>query len=243
MRRIRYLEIAEQLGAKVRAGDYAPGQLLESEADLSKQFEVSRVTIRKALEELRTEGLVDSRQGFGWFVASDPLRQTLAQLSTIEEQLQESGLTPKRKVIEFAFVEIEGRIADILGTNEVLRVRRINTADGHPFARVTVWCPGDLAKEFSRADVEREPFIRLLGLDLSGAQQTIAAALIDHEDAELLEVPQGSPILRCERVTRDVGGRAVLVAEHVFPGHLTEFLVELPRVDDSIAPTGVRFIE
>lgn len=243
MRRIRYIEIADVMRQRIAKGEYSAGQVLESESDLSGSFEASRMTIRRALEELRGEGLVDSRQGFGWFVAADPLRQSLAQLGTIEQQLSDSGLSAERRILDFAFVQAAPHIAEILGTDEVLKVRRMNDANGRPFARVTVWCPAELAAELSRGDVEREPFVRLLDVELGGAQQTIAAALVEPEDAALLQIPEGSPVLRCERVTHDVDGEAVLVSEHIFPGHLTEFRVDLPSLDDSISPSGLRLVE
>ena len=67
------------------------GRLLPSEAELSGAYSASRVTIRKALEVLRNDGLVDSRQGFGWFVAGEAVRQPLGGLVTIEAQLEAEG--------------------------------------------------------------------------------------------------------------------------------------------------------
>ena len=69
------------------------------------------------------------------------------------------------------------------------------------------------------------------------------AAGYDAKDRELLAVPVGSPVLRCERVTSGVDGRPLLVSEHVFPGHRTEFVVELPQVEPSISPSGLRLVE
>ena len=125
----------------------------------------------------------------------------------------------------------------------MLRVRRLNLADGAPFALVTVWCPEQYGAELSRADVERSPFYELIPVPLGGATQTIGAALAGDADAELLAVPEGSPVLRCERITRSATGDPVLVSEHVFPAHLTEFVVDLPHVDASIAPSGLRLVE
>jgi GntR family transcriptional regulator len=122
-------------------------------------------------------------------------------------------------------------------------VRRLNLADGEPFARVTVWCPEDLGRHLSRADVERAPFYELLDVPLGGAVQTIGAAVVDGKDAELLEVPPGSPVLRCERTTSDRHGRPVLLSEHVFPAHRTEFVVDLPLAEASIAPSGLRLVD
>jgi GntR family transcriptional regulator len=243
VRTIRYQEIATAVRERVAAGRYAPGRLLPSEAELSNEFDASRVTIRRALETLRDDGLIAARQGFGWFVATAPLRQTLGRLHTIEGQLADSGIVTERRIIEFAFVTANPRVRDALSAEHVLQVKRVNMADGEPFAVVTVWCPAELAQSLSRRDVERSPFYELLGVPLRGATQTIGADLVTPADAELLGVPSGSPVLLCERVTTDTDGRPVLYSHHVFPAHRTEFVVELPHAEPSTEPSGLRLLE
>lgn len=242
MRAIRYQQIAEDLRARVGAGEFAAGRTLPSESELSQHYEASRITIRKALEVLREEGLVDARQGFGWFAAVDPLRQSLGRLGTIEAQLGASGLRSERRVLDFGFVAAPSRVRQVLGTDTVLEVRRLNLADGEPFARVTVWCPEDLGAPISREAIERSSFYELIDVPLGGAVQTIGAALASPEDAELLAVPVGSAVLRCERTTSTPEGRPVLLSEHVFPAHRTEFVVDLPLADQSIAPSGLHLL-
>ena len=243
MRTIRYREIAEAIRRRIEGGEFAAGRLLPSEAELGAAYEASRVTVRRSLEVLRDEGLVDSRQGFGWFVAADPLRQNLARLGTIEHQLTESGRASSRQVMEFGFAAAPPRAAEVLGAATVLEVRRRNLADGEPFALVTVWCPEDLGAELSRAAVERHAFLELLSVELGGATQSIGASVADGDEAAALDVPVGSPILRCERITRSVDGRPVLLSEHVFPAHLTEFVVDLPHPSTSMAPSGMRLVD
>jgi GntR family transcriptional regulator len=243
VRTVRYQEIAEAIRERVQSGDFQAGGVLPSESELSTEYGVSRVTVRRALEVLRDELLLDARQGFGWFVATDPVRQRMGRLRTIEAQLAESGLLPERRILEFGFVAADKAARAVLGAGEHLRVRRVNVADGAPFAVVTVWCPSRLAHNLSRADVERSPFYELLGITLGGATQTIGAAAVSPADASVLQIPVGSPVLRCERVTRDVDGVAVLYSVHVFPGHRTEFVVDLLEADESIAPTGLRLVE
>jgi len=243
MRTIRYQEIADAIRDSVALGSYAGGKVLPSEAELSAEFDASRVTIRRALETLRDDGLLAARQGFGWFVASAPLRQTLAQLGTIEGQLTESGIDAQRQILEFAFVKATPRVRDALGADQVLQVKRLNLADGQPFAVVTVWCPAELGQNLSRREVEQSPFYELLGVQLLGATQTIGADAANPGDAALLDVPIGSPVLRCERLTTDIDGRPVLMSQHVFPAHRTEFVVELPHAEPSISPSGLRLVE
>lgn len=240
---MRYLAIADDLRERVGRGEFAAGRLLPSESELSAAYDASRVTVRKALEALRDEGLVDARQGFGWFVAADPLRQSLGRLGTIESQLAASGVAPERRVLDFEFVKAPKWVADELGPGKVLRVRRINLADGEPFARVTVWCPEHLGSSLSRDEVERSPFYELLPMELGGATQTIGAAAAADDDADVLQIPVGSPVLVCRRTTLSAAGEPVLLSEHVFPAHRTEFVVDLPRSERSIAPTGMRLVE
>jgi GntR family transcriptional regulator len=241
MRTIRYQQIADEL--RTRIASVGTGQVLPSESELSAEFGVSRVTIRRALEILREEGLVDARQGFGWYVAGEPLRQHLGELGTIEGQLEARGIKTERRVVEFAFRNAPKRVAQVLRTDHVLRVKRLNLADGEPFAVVTVWCPAELGQHLSRRDVEQHPFYELLGIALRGATQTIGADSVDEADARLLGVPASSPVLRCERITTDTTGHPVLMSEHVFPARRTEFVVELPYAEPSSLPTGLRFVE
>jgi len=240
-RTIRYQEIAQTL--RDRLHQQGPGHVLPSESDLSTEFAVSRVTVRRALEMLRDEGVLASRQGFGWYVATAPVQQRLTSLDTIEHQLEAGGSKAERQILEFAFVDAPPHVRDRLHTDHVLRVKRRNLADGAPFAVVTVWCPADLGQNLSRREVERKPFYELLGVALRGATQTIGAAAATEEDARLLEVPVDSPVLRCERVTTTEAGEPVLMSEHIFPAHRTEFVVDLPQAAPSIVPSGLRLVE
>lgn len=243
VRTIRYRDIAADLRTRVEGGEFTVGRLLPSESELSATYSASRVTIRKALEHLRSEGLVDSRQGFGWFVAGSTVRQPLARLATIEDQLEAEGRASERQILDFAFVRPPARVRAVLGVDKALKVRRINLADGEPFARVTVWCPEELGAELSRAQVQERSFYELLPVDFGGATQTIGADAASADDAELLQVPVGSPVLVCERITADAAGTPVLIGEYVFPAHRTEFTVDLAHPEASIGPSGLRLVE
>jgi GntR family transcriptional regulator len=241
MRHIRYQEIAEALRERALAA--SAGTVLPSESELSAEFSASRVTIRRALELVRDDGLIAARQGFGWFVATEPVRQRLERLGTIDEQLTSSGKAAGRHVVEFGFVKPPPHVQTVLQTERVLRVKRVSLADGAPFAVVTVWCPAALASKLSMDDVELRPFYELLDVELRGATQTIGAESAAAAEAELLAVPIGAPLLKCRRITTDLDGVPVLVSEHLFPAHRTEFVVDLPFDEPSITPAGLRLVE
>lgn len=214
------MTIADDLRRQITAGDLVAGAVLPSEADLAGSYGVSRVTVRKALELLRRDGLVGSRQGFGWFVAVPVVRRSLGALSTIEADLAAEGREPVRRILSFRF-----RDPEVDGDDD-LEVVRVNLADGQPFALVTVWCPAELGRTLSRDDVERSTFYDLLPNRLASIDQRIGAAAADARDAEVLGIPPGSPLLVALRVSRDPAGEPFLRAEHRFPAHLTEFVLE-----------------
>ncbi len=250
MSRIRYHQIAADLRHRIASGELAPGQVLPSESALGEAHAASRVTIRKALELLRSEGLVDSRQGFGWLVAAETIPQPLGELVTIERQLADSGRASERRIVDFRFVDAPPEVAPVLGAH-VLEVRRINLADGDPFARVTVWCREDLAATVSKADVERASFYELFddrpdaGATVGAARQTIGAELASPDDARALGIPTGTAVLVVRRTTYSLRGEPILVSEHVFPGHLTELVADLSRTENrgAATPPGVRLVE
>ncbi|MBN4047513.1 GntR family transcriptional regulator [Acidimicrobiaceae bacterium AH-315-P05] len=242
-RTIRYRQIADDVRRRLRTDEFGPGDVLASENELAAEHGASRVTVRRALELLRDDGLVDSRQGFGWFVAAAPVAQSLSVMSTIEAQLEASGAVADRQVLTFSFIEAPADVAEQLGVEQVLEVRRCNLADGHPFARVTVWCPTELAADMSRNEVESSTFVELIGGEFGGARQTIGAIAADEDDAEILRVPVGSPLLRARRLTYRPDGSPILYSEHVFAAHRTEFEVDLPYDAELVSPAGLRLVQ
>ena len=243
MRVTRYQQIADDLRQRLSAEEFESSGVLPSESELSAGYEASRVTIRRALEALRSEGLLESRQGFGWIVAGEPLRQDLSKLATIDGQVSAAGMRSERKIESFGFIKAPRRVFDLLGERQVLEVVRVHLANGRPFARVTVWCPEYLGSALSRDDVERASFLEQLPVTLGGATQTIGAEIAEPSDAALLGIPAGSPVLKADRITRNSDDRPVLVSEHVFPAHRFRFSVELPVDDGLLNPTGVQLID
>src|SRR5436305_5262879 len=99
---LRYRQVADTIRRRIGAGEY-PSGALETEAELCRAYEVSRITVRKALELLREEGIVTSRKGSGWRVAVDPLRQVLGTFPTVEDALRSDGHDFTRRVVHFAY--------------------------------------------------------------------------------------------------------------------------------------------
>jgi len=239
-RELRYLRIADELRQRIIGGEVGPGQLLPSESQLTQEHEASRVTVRKALAHLKRQGIIDSRQGFGWYAVAPPLRQSLRDLTTIERQVRAAGRRPSRELVRFAFIPTPPDLADILNTDSVLEITRIDRVDEQPFGRATVWVRADLAAGLSPRALERQPLSEQLGVELAGATETITATSATRSDADLLQVPRGAPLLRVDRTTTDVSGRNVLRSAALYNPLLTELIAELPPAHDGTQPAGLR---
>jgi GntR family transcriptional regulator len=229
---MRYLDLADALRARIAARDLGSGGALAGELELAREYGTSRVTVRRALDLLRREGLVTSRRGAGWFATLDPVRQPLGRVTTVEAAVEAAGARPGREILAFGFVDAPASVADALHVDrdaEVLRVERVNLADDEPFALVTVWVRADIGADVSRADVERSPFYDLLplrGVELGTVHQTITAEIASAASARLLACTTGAPLLLCRRVTHDATGAPLLVSEHRYPSDRTTFEIE-----------------
>lgn len=228
-----YQRIANDLRARISSGEFGRGQILPTEVELGARYGSSRITIRRALGTLREEGLLQSRRGFGWFVATRPLEHTLGQLGNIEQQVETMGRSPRRHIRRFGLQQASDRVAEVLGSGEVLRIDRLNKADEEVLAHSSAWVPATLASALSLDQVARVSLYDLLPVDIGGARQHISAVAASEEDAQLLGTPPGAPCLRSERVVYAVDGTPAVYAVAVFAGHRTEFLVQLPRGVDA----------
>jgi DNA-binding GntR family transcriptional regulator len=230
---VKHLDLADALRARILARDLGPRGALPGELDLAREYGTSRVTVRRALDLLRQEGLVTSRRGAGWFAGLDPLRQPLGRVTTVEAALEAAGARPGRRIVGFGFVAPPVPVAEALrlpkAGSDVLRVERVNLADDEPFALVTVWVRADIGADVSRADVERATFYDLLpvrGVELESVHQTITAEVAGTEDARLLSCAPGEPLLLLRRVTSDANGDPALYSEHRYPADRTTFEIE-----------------
>ena len=202
------------------------------------------MTVRRALELVREEGLIAARQGFGWFVATEPVRQRLDHLGTIEDQLDDSGAPRRAAGDRVRLRDPPERVRKVLGVEQVLRVKRVNLADGEPFAVVTVWCPAELgASAVPRATSNAGRSTNCSTSSCAAPPRRSAPTPPRRPTPSCSASRSAAPLLRCQRVTTDTAGRPVLMSEHLFPAHRTEFVVELPLAEPSTSPAGLRLVE
>lgn len=230
----RFALLAADLRERITLGDVGGSGALESEAALGRRYGVSRVTVRRALEELRAQGLVESRPGAGWFTVGAAFHQTLA-LGTFRHAasaVAEAGKDVVRRVVEFAYRPAPPAVAASLGLDadaEVLFSRSVRSVDGVPLDLVDEWVPAEAAGRVSRLDAEVTGIwasLRQHGHQVGTVRQTITAGIASTADADLLQVGAGSPLLLVRRLASGAGGQALALSDHRYLAHRFSLEVE-----------------
>lgn len=234
-----YLVLREQLQEGRFDQDGVPG-----EHALADQFDVARITIRKAMEMLVADGLVSRRPGLGtWPLrgattahsAPAPDSQQKAHLTGLLENIVNMGLRTSVQVLDSTLVYAPPSVADALhippGT-PVHKSLRVRSTEAGPLSHITTYVPQSVA-DFTREDLEREPLLMLLeaaGVEFGGATQTISARLADAQVARLLDVAVGSALLAVTRLVRDVGDRPVQLLQGLYRPDRYQYQLQLSRV-------------
>jgi DNA-binding GntR family transcriptional regulator len=212
--------LAQELRARIRAGEWRPGERIPSEPELARQETVSRSSMRAAITMLEEEGYVSRRHGSGTYVTHRPaLPNELGRNFGVSRMIASEGLQPGTLQESSGTEPAPRAVAEILGIEDGERVsalRRVRTADGRPVVDVTDWCRVDhLAPEDlpSVGSIYAALAERGLAVDHGVAHLTPRNA--DGEVAERLGVPSGTLLLTIDQVDRTADGIAVLVSrEH-----------------------------
>ncbi|MBV9582443.1 MAG: GntR family transcriptional regulator [Chloroflexi bacterium] len=215
-----YFQVANVLQARIFAGSLQPGALIGTEKQLAAEFGVSRITIRKALEVLRADGLLKVERGLGTFVADDPRPVAPTALHVFLDDILARGETLQVIQDEQSEVAAPAEVAHALGVRsgtKVLRIKRHMIPPDRNDERAGVWVTYFLTRETWRlVDMMRgrgsvlQAVDRAPGLRLTQGHEVIRAIAADNETAAWLEVPPGFAILRIERHYQTASGRTVV---------------------------------
>jgi GntR family transcriptional regulator len=195
-----YVSIADDIKNKIAKGEYQPGTKIPSERKLCTVYDVSRMTIRQAINKLVIDGYVYSVKGSGTFIAEKKIEKQKNKLSSFTEDMESKGLTPSNIVVSFEKMLPSEIIADRLRIDSfetVFRIERIRLANGEPMSYEIVYRPVKYTPELSREDLEGSLFEKLKeqGLTLSHSEQTIEAVLSNDRTSELLNIGKDVPLL------------------------------------------------
>ncbi|CAN0508448.1 unnamed protein product [Ectocarpus sp. 12 AP-2014] len=198
------------LRQEILEGNYPPDQSLPNEILLAQQFGVSRITMRKAMERLNREGLVERHRGKGTFpTAANEASPVQASISGVLENLIAMGLTTDVDVLDFGYVAASSDIAhqlQVTAGSLVQKATRIRSHHGTPFSLLITYVPEHIGRSFSQDDLTTQPLLLLFAranVKISHAKQTITAKLATPKQAKLLKMEPGDALLCISRIVFD----------------------------------------
>jgi GntR family transcriptional regulator len=208
----------------IAEGRYAPDEALPAEEELARRFDVSRVTIRAAMETLDALGLIERRQGVGTFVRelSGPQPLTVPMMD-LPARSREIVRTTNAHVVEFGFEPAPRhvRIHFQAGPDDLFqRAVRIRHMSDRPIMQVTTYIPESIGRQFGQNDMEGGSLYAILqrfGITFASGEQIVTAAAADPVVAERLNVAIGAPLLKVVRVHFDSIGRPIQHFELLAP--------------------------
>lgn len=236
----RYREIEQALRARIAA--LRPGQRLPSDADLCAEFGVSRMTARHAMSQLADEGLVRRDPGRGTFVAEPPTHRRATFLMTFTHEMRRQGRVPTSRIVDRTArrpSDTERSQLRVPDDDTVIELRRVRLADGRPVAVETAVLMSRCEVVLRSADLEQGSLHEALiaaGIVPTRGNATIGAEAASAEDAALLGVRVGDPMLVERRLIFDQRGRPLERTESRYAADRYGLDVGF-SVEDGAAPT------
>lgn len=212
-----------------------PGAPMPAERLLAVEFRTSRTTVRKALQELVSEGRLDRIQGKGTFVAHPKVYRTL-QLTSYTEDMRAQGLNPASQVLDIGYIAADAELAALLEVepaDRVLRIERLRLAGGEPMAIEATHLSArrfpHLRRNLTRYTSLYTTLAEVYGVRPTEADETIETSPATPREAGLLATDVGLPMLLLSRHSRDETGRPVEWVRSVYRGSRYKFTATLTR--------------
>lgn len=203
-----YFQLYEILRDKIARGDWQPGDVLPTENDLLDQYEVSRSTIRQALDMLVNEGQIYRQRGRGTFVSHPTVEQGISRIVSFTEDMRQRGMEPHTVVLASGLVEAQEQIAEKLNIQPgeaLARLERLRLADGEPMSieetfLVHRFCPGVLDWDYAQHPL-RQTLRDRFSIRFTYARQRIHAINAPKKLADKLAIAPNAALLYIERIS------------------------------------------
>jgi GntR family transcriptional regulator len=228
-----YHQIFSLLRDRIYDGEYPAGSFLPGEQDLAAYFKVSRITAKRALDEIAAAGLAVREQGRGTRVCITPRSTSVrGSVEGLVHSLHANG-RGSVQLLEFDYLPAPPEVAEKLGIidgEEIQKAIRIWQGKEGPFSHLTTFIPAEIGRRWIRSDLEKKPLISLLqksGIKVSRAEERVTAVLADVVVAGRLAVEPGAPLLKITRTLFDNKDRCVEYLVALYPPERYQYSVSL----------------
>jgi GntR family transcriptional regulator len=202
-----YHQLEEYIKQQIQNGILKEEAVIPSEREYAERFEISRMTVRQAINNLVSEGYLKRQKGRGTFVNKKKVEQELQGMTSFTEDMLSRGMSPSSTLLSFQIIPADKKTASDLRIEEkdfVYKIKRIRLADDAPLALETAYIPVELVPGLTEENSNLSLYQYIeehLSLSISEATQEIEAAIASSHDAEALGIDIGDPILLIERIS------------------------------------------
>lgn len=225
--------IKEELLRRIKTEQYKVGEKIPPEMELCKTFNVSRTTVRTALNQLTLEGYLIRQQGRGTFVADKKVRQVLTQtIHRYSDQLVDQGKHPETNVLQISVVAANEFLTSQLDVNlqdPIQRIERVRKANGEPTQYEIAYIPWAVAPGITAEHAGSSLYQSLnetFHVGIAKTSENIEIAIADGQVCKFLECEQGLPCFYIETIAEDENGKKVEFSRSFFRGDKTNFTIE-----------------
>lgn len=221
----RYHQIAQTLRERIAASSHGPGERLDNQRSLAREFGVTLMTLRQALDLLERDGLIARRHGLGTFVARPAIDYDILQLRALAGDLSALGEDVATRFLRSHFAVADRRVTEPLELAEradVFVLERLRLVAGEPVSFQASYLPAALGREVSRADLTVTPLRQVLtfklGIEITAARETVSAVPLERRAARELGCRPGIAAFRSDRVSVGPDGTPVVYDRVFIPG-------------------------
>lgn len=228
-----YYSVKEEILELIKSGTYKVGSQLPTEAELCKLFDVSRTTIRLALQQLELEGRIYKVQGKGTFVSKPKIQENLTQsIKSFSEQMKDAGLSSYSKVLSMDVIPATSLLAHSLEIEEndpVIKLVRLRFAGTEPYQHATSYIPWKIAPGLLHDDCSGSLFQLLTTtykVNLLKSVETLEPVLPDIEICELLHILENTPSFLSDSLTYSTENVPIEFSTTIARGDIAKFVSE-----------------
>jgi GntR family transcriptional regulator len=227
-----YYQLKEKFLLKIRKGEWKNGQKIPSEMDLCALYRISRITVRKAIEELVRDGYLVRYQGKGTFVASISFEQKLSKFYSFSETLLQKGKKERVKMLSFKVEKANDKIAGHLAISvdeRIFRIVRLRSVDNTIYAVETSIIPFNICPALEKKRIVEKGLynsMRNLGANPQRIIEKFRADALRPQEALQMQLKAGQPIIHLERTTFD-GPVIIEYCVSIVRGDFFTYTVEL----------------
>ncbi|ACD52711.1 MULTISPECIES: GntR family transcriptional regulator [Clostridium] len=198
----KYYLLKKMLAERIENEEFEINEPILSERELMEQYQMSRITVRKAIDELVNEGYLYKIQGKGTYIKTDDKSQDLFSITSCTEEVKALGMTPNKRVISTNIVNSaskHSKALNIMPKDKLFNIKRILLADNEPLNFTDSYLPYKLFAGIEKYNFEKESLYKILEevyhVKITKARRTIEAILAKDEIAEYLDIDEGMPII------------------------------------------------